>query len=185
MMNKKIMIACLMGLMSFFASSSNAQISVNFNIGSQPLWGPVGYDRANYYYLPDIETYYNVPSRQYVYLENNKWTFNNSLPSRYRGYNLYNGYKVVLNRPRPYLSFNTDKVKYVKYKGFKNKQPTIRYSNNSKYFVVKGHPRHPHGMAPGQAKKIGTRKMNGTNSNRGYGDQHDKESKKGKGKGKH
>ena len=145
--------ACLIGFMSFFASSSNAQISVNFNVGSQPLWGPVGYNQANNYYLPDIETYYNVPTRQYIYQENNKWQFSKVLPSRYSGYNLYNGYKVVMNNPRPYLSYNTDRVKYAKYKGYKGKQQAIRYSNDSKYFVIKGHPKHPLGGAPGQAKK--------------------------------
>src|SRR5687768_9540391 len=106
-MSKKIVTACLIGFISLFASTTQAQISVNFNVGSQPLWGPVGYDQANYYYMPDIHTYYSVPTRQYVYLQNNKWQFSNALPSRYSGYNLYNGYKVVMNSPRPYLSYNT------------------------------------------------------------------------------
>jgi hypothetical protein len=48
-----------------------AQVRVNINIGSQPVWGPVGYDHVDYYYLPDIETYYYVPTRQFVYF--NKW----------------------------------------------------------------------------------------------------------------
>lgn len=193
-MKKKLIMACLIGFISFFASSSNAQISVDFNVGAQPLWGPVGYDQANYYYLPDIQTYYSVPTRQYVYLENNKWTFNNSLPSRYSGYNLYNGYKVVLNNPRPYLSFDTHKVKYAKYKGYKGKQPAIRYSNNSKYFVVKGHPKHS--MAPGQARKTTVSRINNVNGARNSNDNHqskgnDKDHskgnghEKGNGKGKH
>ena len=149
-MNKKVLLACLIGFTCLFASASKAQISVNFNVGSQPLWGPVGYDRADYYYMPDIDTYYSVPKRQYVYLQNDKWLFSNSLPSRHSGYNLYNGYKVVMNGPRPYLSYNSHKVKYAKYKGYKSKQTSIKYSNNSKYYVVKGHPK---GGAPGQAKK--------------------------------
>lgn len=140
-MNKKIALSCLIGFLSFFANTSSAQISVNFNVGAQPLWGPVGYDQANYYYMPDIDTYYNVPTRQYVYLQNDKWQFSNALPSRYSGYDLYNGYKVVMNSPRPYLSYNTHKVKYAKFKGYKAKQGTIRYSTDPKYFVVKGHPK--------------------------------------------
>lgn len=151
-MNKKIVMACLIGFISFFASTTNAQISVNFNVGSQPLWGPVGYDQANYYYMPDIDTYYSVPTRQYVYLQNNKWQFSNALPSRYSGYNLYNGYKVVMNSPRPYLSYKTHKMKYAKYKGYKAKQGTIKYSTNPKYFVVKGHPKHAY-KGSSQAKK--------------------------------
>lgn len=159
-MKKGLFIVCLIGFMSFFANSSQAQISVNFNVGSQPLWGPAGYDRANYYYLPDVDTYYSVANRQYIYQNNGKWIFSNSLPPRYSGYNLYNGYKVVMNTPKPYLSYETDRVKYAKYKGYKNKQTAIRYSNDPRYHVVKNHPQHPehpHGMPPGQAKKYSRR----------------------------
>lgn len=152
-MKKNLLIACVIGFMSFFANSSQAQISVNFNVGAQPLWGPVGYDRANYYYLPDVDTYYSVADRKYIYQNDGRWTFSNALPSRYSGYNLYNGYKVVMNTPKPYLSHETNRVKYAKYKGYKNKQKAIRYSNDSKYYVVKGHP---HGVTLGQRKKINT-----------------------------
>lgn len=189
-MNKKILMACLIGFMSFFASSSNAQISVNFNVGSQPLWGPVGYDQANYYYMPDIDTYYSVPTRQYVYLQNDKWLFSNALPSHYSGYNLYNGYKVVMNSPRPYLSYKTHKVKYAKYKGYKGKQGTIKYSNNPKYYVVKGHPKHTF-KGTGSSKKSTVSRSNyvrtsGKVSHSGQGNgssgKGNNESKGGKGK---
>ncbi|WP_081675064.1 hypothetical protein [Daejeonella oryzae] len=139
---KKLLLALTVAFVAFTANSSQAQISINFNVGSQPLWGPVGYDRADYYYLPDIQTYYSVPKRQYVYLNDGRWLFSTNLPSRYSGYNLYNGYKVVMNSPRPYLYFNDHKVKYAKYKGLKAKQKSIKYSNDSKYYIVKGHPKH-------------------------------------------
>lgn len=157
-MKKNLIIVFVIGLMSLFANSSQAQISVNFNVKAQPLWGPVGYDRADYYYLPDVESYYSVADKQYIYQNNGKWLFSNSLPSRYSGYNLYNGYKVVINQPKPYLSFATDKAKYAKYKDHKVKQSVIRYSNDPKYSVIKNHPRHPHSMPPGQAKKIYNKK---------------------------
>jgi hypothetical protein len=35
-----------------------AQVSVSVNIGSQPLWGPTGYDQAQYYYLPEYDAYF-------------------------------------------------------------------------------------------------------------------------------
>lgn len=193
-MNKKIWMACLIGFMSFFASNSNAQVSVNFNVAAQPLWGPTGYNQASNYYLPDIDTYYNVPNKQYIYLQDNKWQFSNTLPSRYSGYNLYNGYKVVMNNPRPYLSYKTDRVKYAKYKGYKGKQPAIRYSNDPKYFVIKGHPKHPLGGAPGQAKKTSISSSNrvhvaskGNTMNQGNGNNNNqnKGGNKEKGKGKH
>lgn len=148
---KKLILSMMLATASLIYSDVNAQLNVNVNIGSQPLWGPVGYDHVDYYYLPDVESYYSVPKKQFVYLNNGNWIFSNSLPSRYGNYNLYNGYKVVINEDRPYSNFNSHKVKYAKYKNWGGKQGIIKNSNDRKYYVVKGHP---HGMPPGQAKKI-------------------------------
>jgi hypothetical protein len=141
-------------------------VNVSVNIGAQPLWGPAGYDVVEYYYLPDLQTYYYVPSRQFVYLNGSNWVFARSLPARYRGYDLYSGYKVVINEPKPYLHFNTHKVKYANYKGAKGKQVVIRDSKDPKYFVVKGHP----GNAKGQYKAAGGNKGGGNKAQgKGHG----------------
>lgn len=139
-MRKMIFIAIAM--IGFIANSNvQAQVNVNVNIGAQPVWGPVGYDRVDYYYLPDIESYYYVPSRQFIYLSNGNWVFATSLPRRYRNYDLYSGYKVVINSPRPYLQFRDHRVRYSKFKH--NRSQSIIYrSNNPRYYIVKGHPRY-------------------------------------------
>ncbi len=117
---KKLIMAVLLVCGVVTAEKTSAQ--VNINIGLQPGWGPTGYDYVDYYYLPDIETYYYVPKKQFIYLNNGRWIYSAGLPSRYRTYNLYNGYKVVLNTPKPYLQHATYKVKYAKYKGNNGKQ---------------------------------------------------------------
>ncbi|WP_316820976.1 hypothetical protein [Pedobacter gandavensis] len=150
---KKLIIMSLLGVIGFLPFHAAAQISVNINIGSQPLWGPVGYDHAEYYYLPDVESYYYVPKRQFVYLDRGRWIFSKSLPSRYRNYDLYNGYKVVLNTRDPYRNFDNDRRQYARYKNVRTQQ-VIRNSNDRKYYVVKGHP---HGMPPGQVNKYPNR----------------------------
>ncbi|HXI00801.1 MAG TPA: hypothetical protein VNI52_11085 [Sphingobacteriaceae bacterium] len=122
---KKVILLILLGYV-ISATPSQAQININVNLGSQPQWGPSGYNYAEYYYLPDIETYYYVPKKQFVYLNNGRWAFTPGLPSKYSGYDLYNGYKVVLNTPRPYLSFTNHKVKYGKFKGLKAQQKTLK-----------------------------------------------------------
>ncbi|MEE1943997.1 hypothetical protein VRU48_02680 [Pedobacter sp. KR3-3] len=162
---KKLIFLLMLGIASV---STKAQINVNINIGSQPLWGPTGYDYAQYYYLPDIESYYYVPKHQFVYLDGGRWIFSANLPARYNNYDLYNGYKVVINRDRPYLNFNDDRVKYVKYKNWGGRQMVIRNSDDKRYYVVKGHP---HGMPPGQAKKM----YGKGNGNNGHGKGHDKD----------
>jgi hypothetical protein len=108
-------------------TAMQAQVSVNVNIGSPPAWGPSGYSAAEYYYLPDVQAYYDVRQSQFIYLGGGQWIRSRNLPTQYRNYNLYNGYKVVLNDyhgSSPYNNFKTHKVKY--YKGYKGKpQKTI------------------------------------------------------------
>lgn len=111
--------------------TSKAQVSVNINIGTQPDWGPVGYDYAEYYYLPDIESYYYVPKRQFVYYSGNRWVFSSGLPPAYANYDLYSGYKVVVNRHNAYRYFNDHKVRYVKYKNYNNRQVIIRNGHDN------------------------------------------------------
>ena len=149
-MKKYLLLASII-LSAFLPLKLSAQINVNLNVGSQPLWGPVGYDRAEYYYLPDIESYYYVPKRQFVYFNNNNLVFTSNPPSKYSGYNLYNGYKVVLNNPKPYLNFKNDKLKYAKYKGAKG-QASIKYSKDRKYTQVIHSNKN--GNSSGQPKKI-------------------------------
>ena len=159
---KKFFLILLVTAGSIISKPATAQVSVSINIGSQPTWGPVGYDYVDYYYLPDIETYYYVPRHQFVYLSNGQWIFATSLPSRYRSYNLYSGYKVVINGPRPYLNYSTHRVTYAKYKGNNGRQVIIKNSNEPKYYVVKGHPKYNGG-------NNGNGKGNGNSSGKGKG----------------
>ena len=119
----------------FLANISNAQIDVNFNVGSQPVWGPTGYDYVEYYYLPDIETYYYVPQHRYYYYNNGNWIHSTNLPSRYSKFDYYNSYKVVINEREPWNNHKNYKKKYSSYKG-RHDQSLIRDSRDSKYYVI-------------------------------------------------
>ncbi|HEU4555595.1 MAG TPA: hypothetical protein VFS25_22305 [Chitinophaga sp.] len=116
---KRFILAALLLTGSIASQNANAQVrvNVNFNIGSQPEWGPAGYDYAEYYYLPDIEAYYNVPARRFIYAEGGRWITAASLPVRYRGFDLYHSYKVVINAPKPYLHHNVYRTRYAGYRG--------------------------------------------------------------------
>lgn len=132
-----------LGILLFVTNSIFAQVSVNVNIGSQPQWGPTGYSEVEYYYIPDIETYYDVRASQYIYYGNGQWVRSRYLPKQHRHYDLYSGYKVVLTDYQgstPYIHYKHHKVKY--YKGYRNgNQKTIgvkvkHKKNNGKH---KGH----------------------------------------------
>ena len=108
-------------LVLVLAHAVQAQVSVNVNIGTPPPWGPAGYTEVRYYYLPDVEAYYDVQSSMFIYLGNGVWVRNAYLPGRYRNYNLYDGYKVVITDYRgnePYMYFKNHKMKYARgYRG--------------------------------------------------------------------
>jgi hypothetical protein len=148
----------LIGIAFLSFNHSNAQVSVNVNIGTPPAWGPAGYDDVRYYYLPDLETYYDVNTSNYVYINNGKWTRTRSLPVVYRNYDLYNEYKVVLTDyrgDRPYDNFKTHKVKYGKgYKGKPQKTIGIKPGKgNHKEAKHKGHGNDKgHGNGKGNGK---------------------------------
>ena len=139
---KKIFLFLTIVAGSIICTPALAQVRVNINIGSQPVWGPVGYDHVDYYYLPDIETYYYVPARQFVYFNNGRWIYSSSLPYRYRNYDLNRGYKVVINQPRPYQNFSMHRAEYSRYRNYGGRQMIIRNSNDPRYYLVKGHPRY-------------------------------------------
>ncbi|WEA00975.1 hypothetical protein [Mucilaginibacter sp. SJ] len=117
---KKLILGMLAGCFFLAASvtRTNAQVSVNLNVG---LWNPPAeYAGINYYYLPDVESYYYVPTHQYVYLDGGNWVWRRSLPPRYASYSIATGYKVAVNRPRAYTYFTHDRDTYARYRGTKN-----------------------------------------------------------------
>jgi hypothetical protein len=135
---KKVILKTLLAgaLVLSIHAGTQAQVSVNINIGNQPAWGPTGYNHVDYYYLPDVESYYDVSTSQYIYQEGGRWIFARNLPARYRNYDLYSGYKVVVNRPKPYLNFNRDRVAYGRYKNWSGaRQPMLReHRDNGNHF---------------------------------------------------
>ncbi len=107
----------IIGIVLFIASAVQAQVIVNVNIGSPPPWGPVGYSDVRYYYLPDVEAYYDIQSSMFIYYSGVAWIHRTYLPTRYRGYDLYGGYKVVMTGyggDAPYTNFKEYKKKYAK-----------------------------------------------------------------------
>jgi hypothetical protein len=152
-----VLIACI----SFKSANAQLHISLGVNINNQPEWGPTGYDHADYYYMPDIGVYYDVPAHQYVYQSNNVWVRRSSLPDQYRNYDLYHGYKVVVNQQRPWTHDADFRAKYAVYRG-RHDQEVIRDSHDDKY---RNHW-HDNGRHNGDNK--------GGGHGHGHGDGHDR-----------
>jgi hypothetical protein len=97
------------------ASATQAQVSVSVTIGSPPMWGPVGYTDVRYYYLPAVESYYDVQTSMFIYYSGGIWVQRATLAPRYSNYDLYSGYKVVMVDYRgdtPYANFQQYKKQY-------------------------------------------------------------------------
>lgn len=129
---KKIILTAAILLSSLTVKIAGAQISLNINIGSQPAWGPVGYDHVDYYYLPDIDAYYDINAHQYVYYDNNGWVHGAILPPRFGSFDVYRSYKVVVNERTPWVRNDVYKRKYAAYRG-RHDQVIIRDSRDEKY----------------------------------------------------
>nr|WP_294788477.1 hypothetical protein [uncultured Flavobacterium sp.] len=138
------------GLFLLVANATQAQVSINVNIGNPPAWGPAGYSEMEYYYLPDIEAYYDVRAAQFIYYGRGKWVRTTYLPRQYSNYDLYGGYKVVLtdyHGRTPYAYFDRHKVKY--YRGYHGApqrpykpRPVYGYNDRRDYPRYDKHDRH-------------------------------------------
>ncbi len=143
----------IVGLLLFFVVSVEAQISVNINLGTPPQWGPAGYTDVRYYYIPDVEAYYDVPSSMFIYYNSVTWIHRRSLPTRYRNYDLYNGYKVPMSDyrgDRPYNNFRKHKMQYARgYRGQEQhnigQRPERENYNNGNYSRNKSSQKASHG----------------------------------------
>lgn len=107
-----------------------------------PAWGVAAPAGTQYYYVPEYGGYYDLRAQQYILQQNGKWARVASL----NGYDPRGFHPVVIDYvgAQPWVNYSQHKVKYG----------------------------HPHGMPPGQAKKMG---YGGPGKGQG----------KGKGHGKH
>lgn len=119
-----------------FAGSVQAQFSVRFNIGSPPEWAPVEQVQVRYYYLPDVEAYYDVNTSMFIYMDGRNWVHRTYLPYRYRNYNLYSGYKVSMNNyhgSTPYSNFYEQKQRYSRGRNREYQQTIGQYPQQGHY----------------------------------------------------
>lgn len=119
-------------LAHFIPSHAYPSANITINIDLQPAWGPVGYDYAAFYYMPEINVYYDVNHSHFYYHSNNRWLAVEYLPPAYRVYDLFKIYKVVLNYDKPWEYNRSHRAQYKHYRDDRTQIP-IRLSNDSRY----------------------------------------------------
>jgi len=116
-MKKPKFLVC--GIMLIVSLLVQSQVSVVIHVGTPPAWGPSQHSDARFYYLPDVEAYYDIQTAMFIYVSGNQWVHRSYLPACYHNYDLYRGHKVVLTDYRgnsPYSQFKAHKMKYGKAK---------------------------------------------------------------------
>ena len=116
----KIAALAALSLVALAAAPAQAQLTINVNT-APPVVANAPAD-AQYYYVPEIKGYYDVPARQYVVLRNGQWM----RVERVEGYD-----------PRNF---------HPRYHPYRGASPWL--------YQGQGKKGHPHGMPPGQAKKL-------------------------------
>lgn len=107
----------IIGIMLFLTSAVQAHVKDSVSKGLPPAWGLIGYSEVRYYFLPDLETYYDIQTSMFIYYKRGQWVHSTKLPKQYKNYDLYGGYKVAITDyvgETPYTYFNVHRTKYSK-----------------------------------------------------------------------
>jgi hypothetical protein len=114
---KKISLTMLVALIMLASTfTSKAQVSLSVHIGSPPVWAPPAYAyTTRYYYIPEIDSYYDAQNHGYYYNNGPSWVFSASLPGIYASYNIGSLHHIRVNYygSRPYAYFEPQRTVYV------------------------------------------------------------------------
>jgi hypothetical protein len=120
--NRLLLVACVSLCMSFLpacfhhTSAPPPAPQPVYVMPPPPPWAPPYryQDRVRYYYIPDMECYYDVYMGQYVYYNGFEWIHSPYAPTAYSSYDMYTGSVIVLNYGvnDPWLNHNTYVTNY-------------------------------------------------------------------------
>jgi hypothetical protein len=93
-----LLVFTLLFVLFFYACDLYTYVTPSTEVSyDNPTWAPPYSQGVRYYYLPDIETYYDLSTGEFVYLNDGQWSYSQGLPSIYSGYDLGNCFTVALD----------------------------------------------------------------------------------------
>ena len=98
---KRLLLTLLWAMIATLPLVTRAQMYARMPAALPPPWAPPGHARAQYYYLPDLQVYYDVPAASFLLPHRGQWIALRQLPPTYRSYDLYAAPKVVLDYHGP------------------------------------------------------------------------------------
>jgi hypothetical protein len=126
--------AVLLGSALLAAPAAHAQVNVNVNLG-HPAWGPAVPTGTQFYYIPEIDGYYDLAAQQYIVYRGGQW-----VPvAVVDGYDPYQFHPVVLDyRGRePWMYVRANRARYPRAVVVRPRTVVVQ-----------------RGLPPGQAKKL-------------------------------
>src|ERR1700742_1782253 len=127
---KKLAIISAIALSGLLYNTANAQIRIHlglhFNprpvyvparvvVQDQPVAyaEPANYDGdEDYYYLPDVDSYYSVTDQCYYYNDGGNWVSAAYLPGAYRDFDWRNARRFEVRAPRPFMHNDYYRARY-------------------------------------------------------------------------
>ena len=101
----KTALAALLGLLMLgSAPAARAQVRVGVQLGA-PGWGPQVGPNMQYYYIPELNAYYDLYNQAYLFFDGYNWISSYALPPTYAGLDPYQFHPVPLAYvgPQPWL----------------------------------------------------------------------------------
>jgi len=110
--------AALVGAFALLAPpAAQAQVGMNINIGA-PAWGPQVPYGTQYYYIPEIDGYYDLYAQQYIVFQDGYWV---PQPQLY-GYDPYLFHPVIVDYrgPQPWqqIAYYRQRYAYQPYRSY-------------------------------------------------------------------
>lgn len=127
-----------LALLLSIATTTQAQVSVSVNVNAPaPRWIAAPVPAAQFYYLPDIQVYYDRPAAQFIFMSGGGWVRSRHLPPAYRDYDLYHGRTVCISDYHGYAPYRYHRSHRARY--------APRYYEPVRTVYVKEHKGHGRG----------------------------------------
>lgn len=85
-------------LLGFSGCDTLSMTSVSAQVRyDNPRWAPPYYEGVRYYYIPDIEIYFDLSRHEFIYLQDGRWFSSPYLPQFYAGFDLDNCFSIALS----------------------------------------------------------------------------------------
>lgn len=125
------------------------------NRSRQPDWGPAGYEYAEFYYIPDMDVYYDVGRSVFRIEERGRWVEVAVLPERFASHDIYSCYKVVINGRDPWLNHRNHHFAYNRYRNKPFRQLTIRDERRGGVEGERHNPKRDRRIRERESRRVG------------------------------